>query len=62
MIKFKEKFGSLNLTEADGDTPPWSFQNLRKMGKVALALTREEIQNFPELGIEDAVEALGNKT
>ena len=62
MIKLRSKLGQLNLTDQqDEDKLKWGFRNLKKIGKVLLAFTRQELKNFPLRGVEDSVEVLGKE-
>ncbi len=63
MIKARAKLGQLNLTEtADVDSPPWGYKNLKRMGKVVLGFTKNELRTFPIRGIEDSLEVLGSQS
>lgn len=60
MQKIREELGNLNATDTeDVDIMKWGFQNFKKMGKVALALTRKELEKFPFTGIESSLDILG---
>ena len=60
MQKIREQLGNLNATDIeDADIMKWGFQNLKKMGKVALALTRKELEKFPLTGIESSLDIIG---
>lgn len=62
MVKLRSKLGNMNLTDSsDNDVLPWGFQNLKKMGKVVLGLTREELKNFPYRGIDSTMGVLGKQ-
>ncbi|XP_065070337.1 uncharacterized protein LOC135695271 isoform X2 [Rhopilema esculentum] len=63
MVKVRSKLGNLNLTETiDSDSPPWGSKNLKKLGKVILGLTKDELKIFPIRGIEDSVEVMGKQS
>ena len=60
MQKIREQLGNLNATDLeDADIMKWGFQNFKKMGKLALALTRKELEIFPLTGIESSLDILG---
>lgn len=60
MQKVRDKAGLLNKTDTeDKDKMDWGFQNLKKLGKIALAFTRKEMGNFPFTGFESAMDVLG---
>ena len=60
-MKVKAKLGNLNMT-TDADSPPWGFQNLKKLGKVVLGFSKDELLTFPIRGLEDAIEVLGKQS
>jgi len=63
MVKVRAKLGDLNLTETiDSDSPPWGASNLKKLGKVILGFTKNELKTFPIRGIEDSVEVMGKQS
>ena len=63
MVKVRAKLGNLNLTETiDSDSPPWGSKNLKKLGKVILGFTKDELKMFPIRGIEDSVEVMGKQS
>ena len=60
MVKVRTKLGDLNLTETiDSDSPPWGAKNLKRLGKVILGFTKDELKTFPIRGIEDSAEVMG---
>ncbi|XP_057289695.1 uncharacterized protein LOC130612407 [Hydractinia symbiolongicarpus] len=62
MVKLRSKLGNMNLTDSsDDDVLPWGFQNLKKIGKVVLGLTRKELKNFPYRGIDTTMGVLGKQ-
>jgi len=53
MDKIRKKLGDIKKSDhTDTDELPWGFQNLRKIGKVILALSRQEAAEFPFKGVE----------
>ena len=63
MVKVRTKLGDLNLTEiTDSDSPPWGAKNLKKLGKVVLGFTKNELRTFPIRGIEDSLEVMGKQS
>ncbi|KAK3739422.1 hypothetical protein QZH41_004663 [Actinostola sp. cb2023] len=60
--KVRDKWGSINETDiSDSDTPNWGFLNLKKLGRVALGIAKEELRDLPIRGIEDSVDVLGRQ-
>ena len=63
MVKVRAKLGELNATETShADLPSWGAANLKKLGKVVLGLTKDELKRFPIRGIEDSVEVMGKNS
>lgn len=60
--KVRDKWGNINDTDnSDSDYPDWGFLNLKKLGRVALGLAKEELRDLPIRGIEDSLEVLGRQ-
>lgn len=63
MEKVRKQLGNLSDTDSeDFDIMKWGFQNFKKMGKVALALERDELEDFPFTGIESSLDILGKQS
>lgn len=62
MVKLRRELGNMNETDnQDADRLPWGFQNLQRIGKVILAMTRQEALKFPFKGINNTYEELGKQ-
>jgi hypothetical protein len=60
--KVREKWGNINETDSStSDSPNWGFINMKKLGRVALGIAKEELRDLPIRGIEDAVDVLGKQ-
>ncbi|XP_031551442.1 stereocilin-like, partial [Actinia tenebrosa] len=60
--KVRDKWGNINETDSsESDTPNWGFINLKKLGRVALGIAKEELRDLPIRGIEDAIDVLGQQ-
>lgn len=60
MQRIKRSWGDFNGTDDDySDQPAWGFHNFRKLGKIILGLTKEDLGKLPVKGIEDVIEVLG---
>ena len=63
MEKVRKQLGNLSDTDReDSDVMKWGFQNFKKMGKIALALERDELEDFPLTGIESSLDILGKQS
>ena len=61
-IKLRKLLGTIKSNEhMDKDQLPWGFQNLKKIGKLILSLTREDAKQFPFKGINNTYEQLGKQ-
>ena len=62
MVKIRKALGEVKKSDhTDAATQPWGFQNLRKIGKIILSLSRKEAEEFPFKGIDDSMEELGKQ-
>jgi len=62
MDKIRKKLGDIKKSDhTDTDELPWGFQNLRKIGKVILALSRQEAAEFPFKGMMNTFQELGQQ-
>ncbi|KAL9955239.1 hypothetical protein ACROYT_G036532 [Oculina patagonica] len=60
--KIRTKWGDFNATDADdSDSPSWGFLNMKKLGRIALGIAKEELRDLPIRGIEDVIDVLGRE-
>lgn len=62
MVKIRKALGDVKKSDhTDADILPWGFQNIRKIGKIILSLSRKEAEEFPFKGMNDTMEELGKQ-
>lgn len=60
LIKVRKELGNISKSDhSEADILPWGFQNIRKIGKVILTLSRKEAELFPFKGISNSFEEMG---